>query len=242
MDKPDATLSLADAVSVCIVDRHAVFLDLGRDEYSAVTLHSALDLDESPSPAVENFLQQQLAQHRAHLEEAGLISHKHTGGSRLAEFLSIPSVRGHILGRDDSRSFGYPRQRADQVKLGALDAVQFFLACWKASRLLKTCHISSIADRVRSRKRRVSGRVNEDELRRQLLVFRRLRPWYPRSYLCLWEALALVEFLARRRLFPDWIFGVQVEPFGAHCWLQADDKALNEDTEYALQFTPILSI
>jgi hypothetical protein len=54
--------------------------------------------------------------------------------------------------------------------------------------------------------------------------------------------LALIEFLARRRLYPLWVFGVQAQPFGAHCWVQSNGHLLNEGMEYARQFTPIMSV
>jgi len=54
--------------------------------------------------------------------------------------------------------------------------------------------------------------------------------------------LALLEFLAIKNLYPTWVFGVQAQPFGAHCWLQEGDKLLNESVEYAGQFTPIMAV
>ncbi|RYZ14310.1 MAG: lasso peptide biosynthesis B2 protein [Alphaproteobacteria bacterium] len=59
---------------------------------------------------------------------------------------------------------------------------------------------------------------------------------------CLYDALALLEFLALKNLYPTWVFGVQAQPFGAHCWLQSSDILLNESTEYAGQFTPIMTV
>lgn len=242
MEQSRQTLSLADDVFVCVVDRHAVFLDLGRDDYSAIPLRSAAEIEHAKDAAVAEMLAEELDLHRADLQSAGLILQGGRGAGRLVEFRSIPQASGHFLGRDDSRCFGFSTLRRHRPKVGLVDVVGFYWACWKASHLLRRRHISKIAARVRGRKRRSPNELRVDELRRQLLIFRRLRPWYPRSYLCLFDALALVEFLARRRLFPEWVFGVQVEPFGAHCWLQTGDKVLNDDTEYAQQFTPIMSI
>ena len=63
-----------------------------------------------------------------------------------------------------------------------------------------------------------------------------------RAYLCLLDAPALVEFLPRRGLYPDWILGVQAQPFGAHRRVQAQGQLLNEEIEYASQFTGIMSV
>jgi hypothetical protein len=240
MEAPHPSLSLLDDVYLCVVDGHAVFLDLGKDDYSAVPLQSAPEGEDAH--AVGRYLAQELSVHKAELESAGLVSEGAADRNRLADFLSLTHPSDHFLGRDDSRCFGFSTARPNRPKVEIGDVVGFYLACWKASRLLKRRHISKIAARVRRRKDRRPAELRVDELRRQLLIFRRLRPWYPRSYLCLWDALALLEFLARRRLFPEWVFGVQVEPFGAHCWLQTGDKVLNDDTEYARQFTPIMSV
>lgn len=242
MEAPQPSLSLLDDVFVCVVDGHAVFLDLGKDDYSAVPLRSTPDFEGASPHSVRHYLAQELSLHQAELEAAGLVVGRAGDGSRLSDFLSLAHPSGHFLGRDDSRCFGFSTSRPNRPKVGIADAIGFYLACSKASRLLKRRHISQIAGRVRRRKDRSHTELRVDELRRQLLIFRRLRPWYPRSYLCLWDALALLEFLARRRLFPEWVFGVQVEPFGAHCWLQHGDKVLNDDTEYAQQFTPIMAI
>ncbi|RYG35012.1 MAG: lasso peptide biosynthesis B2 protein [Burkholderiales bacterium] len=59
---------------------------------------------------------------------------------------------------------------------------------------------------------------------------------------CLYDALALVEFLALRKLYATWVFAVQAQPFGAHCWVQTGEHLLNEATEYAQEFTPIMEV
>ena len=72
--------------------------------------------------------------------------------------------------------------------------------------------------------------------------FVRLRPMYPRAYLCLFDSLALLRFLASHHVFPDLIFGVIAEPFEAHCWLQNGSVIVNDDLERIAHYTPILSI
>lgn len=241
MEQSPARLKLADDVFVCIVDRHAVFLDLGRDDYSAVPLLAMPDADAVPE-AVEEFLQAELQRHRGDLQAVGLLCNAGSGHSGLVDFLSISPADDHVFGRDDDRCYGISAVQGSLPRIRLGDWLQFFLAAWKASRLLRHRHIAKIAAHVIRRKASHRVELNLEDLRRQLSIFRRLRPWYPRAYLCLWDSLALIEFLATRRHFPDWIYGVQVEPFGAHCWLQVGDKVLNEDTEYAKQFVPIMLV
>ena len=58
---------------------------------------------------------------------------------------------------------------------------------------------------------------------------------------CLFDALALKLFLAKYGLFPQWIFGVRVHPFAAHCWLQHGDTVVNDSLDFVRRFTPIMA-
>jgi hypothetical protein len=73
-------------------------------------------------------------------------------------------------------------------------------------------------------------------------VFNCLRLFYPRPYLCLFDSLALLEFLAHHGLSPKWIFGVRGEPFEAHCWLQTRETVLNDTVERASSYYTIMTI
>jgi hypothetical protein len=91
--------------------------------------------------------------------------------------------------------------------------------------------------------RRVVSQVPDDKALRELVaIFHHLRAYYVRKYLCLFDSLALIEFLARYRHFPQWVFGVTAEPFNAHCWVQEQDCVLNDTVEYVRGFTPIMAI
>jgi hypothetical protein len=73
-------------------------------------------------------------------------------------------------------------------------------------------------------------------------IFKTLRPWYPRDFLCLFDSLALLEFLAAEEIFADWVFGVRAEPFEAHCWVQREQVALNDSIERVSTFVPIMRV
>jgi hypothetical protein len=74
-------------------------------------------------------------------------------------------------------------------------------------------------------------------------VFDWLRPLaFHRQDTCLLYTLSLLEFLAYHRVFPDWVFGVSVAPFKAHCWLQ-DGELLLTDTPFNTgTLTPIMVV
>jgi hypothetical protein len=225
-------LYLAPDVYLCVTQGHGVFLDLKRDKYSAVLFPSG-----ASGP-----LEEKLAAQKADLVKAGLLTTDASVG-RPIEGAPIAGVDGHIFGLDDQRAFGLTGPAAEGLRIRLAEFWDFFVASWKASRDLKTRHISEIVGRVRRRKARAGARAFDMEKARRLTaIFRRLRPWYPRKYLCLYDSLALVEFLARRGVHPLWVFAVQAQPFGAHCWVQTERLLLNEGTEYAGQFTPIMAI
>lgn len=70
-------------------------------------------------------------------------------------------------------------------------------------------------------------------------TFWRLAPWLPIEGECLVRSALLMSFLRRRGLRADWVFGVRLFPFMAHCWVQADDLCLNDDVERLTAYSPI---
>lgn len=242
MDPDNERLVLADGVFLCVVERHAVMLDLKTDTYSAVPLGEDLGDESVSAEELERRLLSQLHPHRTSLLDAGVLVAEATGGASVSAYRALVSPARHFLGRDDARCFGLTGDMTRSLRIEISDVARFASASLRASRLLKTRPIGEVVGAVRARKARGDKAVRIDDLRRQVLIFRRLRPLYPRPYLCLFDALALVEFLARRGHFPTWVFGVQLEPFGAHCWVQIDDRVLNEETEYAREFTPIMAV
>jgi hypothetical protein len=233
-------LYLAKDVYVCVTEGHGVFLDLRRDKYSAVIFPSAQEPGSAASAPPS--LAQRLAAQRDDLLGAGLLTSDPDAG-RPIEGAPIEGVDGHIFGLDDQRAFGLTGEAAAGLKIRLSEIWDFFVASWKASRDLKGKHIYKIVDKVRQRKAKAGpSQPAIDKVRRLTAVYRRLRPWYPRKYLCLYDSLALVEFMAMRGVHPLWVFAVQAQPFGAHCWVQNEGLLLNEGSEYAGLFTPIMAV
>ncbi|OGN43910.1 MAG: hypothetical protein A2623_07920 [Caulobacterales bacterium RIFCSPHIGHO2_01_FULL_70_19] len=70
-------------------------------------------------------------------------------------------------------------------------------------------------------------------------LFWKISPWLPIEGECLPRSAMLIAFLRRRGLAADWVFGVRLWPFNAHCWVQAGDVCLNDDVERLCAYTPI---
>ncbi len=138
-----------------------------------------------------------------------------------------------------------PAEPTRQRKFSLLRAARFFLACAIADWQLRTGALCRTLGRVERRRLRAGSapRVNDAVLALRLVdTFKSLRPLYPRPYLCLFDSLALLEFLAGYHFFPRVVFGVVADPFQAHCWLQEGATVFNDDLERVGRYRPILSI
>ncbi|MFL6603958.1 MAG: lasso peptide biosynthesis B2 protein [Steroidobacteraceae bacterium] len=121
-------------------------------------------------------------------------------------------------------------------------APSFFMCSARASRQLLDQRFQSIVEFVRAFKRDRAPAFDFERAHLLTSVFNSLRLFFPRPYQCLFDSLALINFLARFKLYPDWVFGVIAEPFDAHCWVQADGVVLNDTIERVSAFTPIMCV
>jgi hypothetical protein len=72
-------------------------------------------------------------------------------------------------------------------------------------------------------------------------LFQRFAVWLPMSRKCLVRSFVLLRFLQRCGADADWVFGVRVWPFSAHCWLQLGETALDDTVARLCAYQPILS-
>lgn len=56
---------------------------------------------------------------------------------------------------------------------------------------------------------------------------------------CLTDSLALLRLLGPAGHGAMLVFGVKLNPFAAHCWVQADDLVLNDRLENVASFSPV---
>lgn len=75
----------------------------------------------------------------------------------------------------------------------------------------------------------------------RFLRARKLVPLRARDQ-CLLDSLALLRWLGDLRSGAALVFGVKLNPFAAHCWVQADDLVLNDRLDNVAAFTPLLMI
>lgn len=83
--------------------------------------------------------------------------------------------------------------------------------------------LGSVARRLGTGKARSA--VTPQQAANLFRIFLSLTPFQPE---CLFRSFALLHFLDSYGLRADWVFGVQLFPFRAHCWVAAGDLLLNE--------------
>ena len=59
---------------------------------------------------------------------------------------------------------------------------------------------------------------------------------------CLFRTRVLRSLLHRRGCGTDWVFGVRLWPFRAHCWLQTGDLVLADDPDHVRLYAPLLVV
>jgi hypothetical protein len=133
----------------------------------------------------------------------------------------------------------------DMSLVPCLRHIVSFTAASRAAATWLKGPIAQTVSRVTERKSRRACRApqfNVDRARSLISIFCRLRPFYNRQYLCLFDSLALLNFLAKYDIFPTWVFGVQSEPFSAHCWVQHGEFLLNDSVDRVGIYTPLLAV
>ncbi|KQQ84666.1 hypothetical protein ASF73_14005 [Xanthomonas sp. Leaf131] len=217
--------TLRDDLSFCRIGEQLVFLDIGTDRYFRLP------------GALEHTMLAYLAQDPvSELEISGLVE------------------RGLLVER--SQATAGPQPSIMPVARSAMETstparqprlFEFFevLALVLSTRLaLKRTALSKIlgslsAGAQRKRAQQSSVARLEQRLTEAASVFRHARVWVPVEMRCLLDSVALARFLHRRQLDARIVFGVALDPFSAHCWVQAGDLVLNDTVGNVHAHTPI---
>lgn len=123
--------------------------------------------------------------------------------------------------------------------------MRFLAAARHATRLLAKGSLAEAVTHVgRLKQGQIAGHepFEREQIGHAVDVFCKLRPLYGRNRLCLFDSLALLEFLSCKGLYPTWVFGVTIEPFQAHCWVQTRGLLLNDTVEAISHYTPIMAV
>jgi transglutaminase superfamily protein len=208
------------------------FLDVPRDKYTLICgIHAAALRDlmfESDATATSSASNEALT----HLASCGLLTTDPRRGKKIeVTYAAAPTSSINEI-------------RLCEAHAGRLRrALDFGASCTLSLLRLRFRAFDSIIDTLRKGKA-ARRRENQslDHVIELALFFRGVRSIFPAKYWCLFESLALIEFLARYHVFPDLVFAIRFEPWAAHCWVQYEQLLLNEDLETAHSFIPIMVV
>jgi hypothetical protein len=235
--------ALAEHVFVCVNGEHLVMLDLKEDRYWAFEAAktrglgplvdgwpvdgSGLALGEDP-PAAETDAVIEVLHGRGMLEDAA------PPGKDATPVTAEPAV-SELLTESETAPGAPVRSWLTFVTASAF--AKFAHRIWPFERVIR---------RVRDRKalrHAQAAALDQVYLRKLVEAFMRYRVFlFSSRDECLYDSLALLEYLARKSVYPDWVFGVRTRPFAAHCWVQHGGIVLNDTVEHVSGFTPIMVV
>jgi hypothetical protein len=166
------------------------------------------------------------------LRGRGLLTTKARGGE-MGTGLALPSPAFEVTA--DSLD--------GRLCLRARDVYAFWVALGKTTIRLRLLSLFHVVTAARRRHAILSRAGRSCNLATHVAVFDRLRPFaFTARNACLFESLAMIEFLASFGVAASWVFGVQTAPFCAHCWVQLGDTVINDTVERVRGFTPIMAV
>lgn len=231
-------------VHLCEADGQTIFLDLRRDKYLAIgpIERQALSGHVSGWPQSDEVSTSKTASLKSSgsvirsMVSLGLLTNDASYGKAAAPLSSVETVNA-VLVDDD-----FDNQPATNFNY----LVAFLFACAKAKLGLHLFSLERVVYRVRKRKERHANRqkaASLQRLRELVANFERLRPFvFTARDACLFDSLALIEFLALFSCYPTWVFAVHAKPFSAHSWVQQHGFVFNGTVEFIRRYTPILAI
>lgn len=223
---------LRDGVSFCQVDDCLVFLDLDTDRYFRLSarleqaLCALLEGDGAPEEDARDLVRRNV------LTSIGNGETRH-----LRRMIEVPSRS--VL--ENSTGNARPGVPVALEVFGVVSWTQLVLKTRPLDRVINR----TITHRQRGTASRPSSAVAEPcpgHLVEATQQFMRSRLSVPIETCCLLDSLALVRFLARRGLAASLVFGVALDPFAAHCWVQAGTWVLNDTLGNVLAHTPIREV
>lgn len=194
------TLALADGVHAVRLSDGLVFLDIGRDSYFCLYHPLPAGVDDPASRAAI----------RCQLAAQGLVADCQVAPTRVAKRPTTPLWR--------------ERPPLDAPSPRLRDRTRFVRALLAAAWRF---HRSSLAQMI-AQVQHTRQETPEASLPVVTARFDRLCRWLPFRIQCLFRSFFLLHFLSYYGLGADWVFGVSLFPFHAHCWLADGDLLLGE--------------
>ncbi len=227
---------------MCVTAGSFVVLDLHNDNYSylekkyTAPVSKLLGLpDAAPStggaPAASNPEITDLVQN---LLKMDLLTTYPDKGKKAA-FLSQPEAPREMPGY-----LHMPKIRAGHI-------FRFFKALIVTRFMLRFRSMEQIVARVKIRKERHRAKraveTDAERINRLVEIYKILKPLFVTvKDNCLFDTFFLIEFLAPYRIFPDAMFGVRLNEFYAHAWVQDGNMIYDDFIDRTCLNQPIMRV
>ncbi|HEV2621856.1 MAG TPA: lasso peptide biosynthesis B2 protein [Frateuria sp.] len=217
---------LRDDLSYCRVGERLVFLDVGKDRY----FHLPCPLEQALTAYLDgagcsDTDRSDLIKRSILVEQTDIAA-----GSRPD---AKPATRSAMEATSQSRN------------LRVSELIEVFVTVLVTRIALKISTLKSILDGLTADRHAQAARSEplaefpERRVWDAAAAFRRARLYVPIEMRCLLDSIAMARFLLRRRVPTHVVFGIAIDPFSAHCWVQVDDLVLNDTVGNVASHTPI---
>ena len=218
-------------MSFCFIGAGAVVLDLRGDRYYRLdSWHSAGLRALAAGEAGAN------SDACASLVNKGIIRH---GEGPSATPVHAPVVSESAIEQRSERrlAFGEP----------VLSPFELFAARFTAGQALSRLGLLPTVEYYRRRRDRYLGRRNVAPFQRTFAAaiaasFAERRRFFPAKRRCVPDSLALAATLWRRGCEAQVLFGVRLDPFAAHCWVQQGNLLLSDPLDSVAEFCPVFEL
>jgi hypothetical protein len=215
-----------------------IFLDLKRDSYTYLTPQDAAEILPLLRGTIRRDLEEiEQAPPQAggeasivdELKLAGLITDDETGRPfRPISYDSVMDEQPRLIGED-------------RPKVRPVHVWNFFRSVLLAKAMLSWLPLHWVVAFVKKRRIGRTRAVTAHSAAQLTEIYRRLRPLlFSRTDRCLLDSLSLINFLRRYRVRASWRFGVRLQPFKAHAWVQDDQIVFDDMAANIHSFTVIL--
>jgi hypothetical protein len=215
-----------DDLSFCKVDEHFVFLDIDNDRY--------FSLPHPMEPILASYLE---GNRTPDLDISGLIERHILVDQRSAAMGSRRGIKPAARSAMESH--------IPEKKLRPFDLLEVLAIVLRTRLELKLFTLKHVLDGLCAHGRFPVEQItplaalSAQRLADAAALFRHARLYVPVDMRCLLDSICMAKFLRRRRLHAHVVFGVALDPFSAHCWVQLDDYVLNDTVGNVHSHTPI---
>lgn len=225
-----STLYLNQSVSFCDCDGVTLFLNAGDDTYLRLTRDQTLWFEQIREAPMQSWTEPVTRFAEALLHRRILTRDEKLGKRIQTETAALP---GQLISLPSLKAPPGPRHVATLFYA--------VLVCSLTDRAKDFPGVVSAARRWKSKASRHSK--PRADMANLVAAFHALSPlFFSTRDACRYRSLCLLRFLTLYGVCADWVFGVRLSPFQAHCWIEADGYVLNDDAGNVREYRRILTI